>query len=142
MKAGELMSRSLVSIGPMEPVAAAARLMQRYDLGSLPVCDNAGRLRGMLTDRDIVTRCVAADMRAEDTPVREVMSRGVAACAVDDEVSSAASVMAARQLRRLPVLREGKPVGMLSLGDIARQERCRMECAETLGNIAANVHRG
>lgn len=142
MKAGELMSRSLVSIGPMEPVAAAARLMQRYDLGSLPVCDDAGRLRGMLTDRDIVTRCVAADMRAEDTPVREIMSRGVAACGVDDEISSAASVMAARQLRRLPVLREGKPVGMLSLGDIARQERCRMECAETFGNIAANVHWG
>lgn len=141
MKAGELMSRSLVSIEPMEPVAAAARLMQRYDLGVLPVCDGAGRLRGIVTDRDIVTRCVAADMSA-DTPVREIMSRGVTCCGVGDEISCVTSIMADRQLRRLPVLREGKPVGMLSLGDIARQERCRMECAAAYGSIAANVHRG
>ncbi len=142
MKAGELMSRSLVSVGPMESVASAARLMQRYDLGALPVCDDAGRLRGMLTDRDITTRCVAADMDAAETPVREIMSRGVAWCAAEDELKSAASVMAERQLRRLPVMRGGKVVGMLSLGDIARQERYRMECASALGCISNNVRHG
>ena len=72
MKAGELMSRSLVSVGPMESVASAARLMQRYDLGALPVCDDAGRLRGMLTDRDITTRCVAADMDAAETGLSQI----------------------------------------------------------------------
>lgn len=141
MKAGELMSRGFVRIGPMEPVAAAARLMKRHNLGALPVCDEAGRVRGILTDRDIVTRCVAADMDAGETPVREIMSRGVACCQADDELTSAVAVMAGRQLRRLPVLRDGKAVGMLSLGDLARQERWRMECAEALGRISDNVRR-
>lgn len=141
MKAEQIMSRSVVSVTPMEAVSAAARLMQRHNLGVLPVCDDSGRLRGILTDRDIVTRCVAADMDAAETPVREIMSRGVECCRADDELASAVSVMAARQLRRLPVLRDGKPVGMLSLGDLARQERCRMECAEALGRISDNVRR-
>lgn len=142
MKAEQLMSKHVVSITQREPVAAAARLMQRYELGVLPVCDEGGRLRGILTDRDIVTRCVAADMDAADTPVREIMSRGVECCAADEELGQAVSRMAGRQLRRLPVLREGRVVGMLSLGDLARQERYRMECADALGSISENVRRG
>lgn len=142
MKAEELMSKSVVTILQREPVAAAARLMLRHNLGALPVCDERGRLRGMLTDRDIVTRCVAADMDTAETPVREIMSRGVECCRADDELASAVALMGNRQLRRLPVLRDGKPVGMLSLSDLARQERWRMECADALGRISDNVRRG
>ncbi len=142
MRADEVMSESLVSITPMEPVAAAARLMKRHNLGALPVCDGTGRLRGIVTDRDIVTRCVAADMDAAGTPVREIMSRGVACCEAGDELESAAEVMAGRQLRRLPVLRDGRLVGMLSLGDLARQERYRMESAAALSRISDNIRRG
>lgn len=142
MKAEDVMSQCPVCLGPMEPASAAARLMKRCNLGALPVCDDSGRLRGIVTDRDIVTRCVAADMDASDTPVREIMSRGVACCEADEELSQAVAKMAGRQLRRLPVLREGKLVGMLSLADLARQERWRMECAEALGSICGNVRRG
>lgn len=142
MTAGEIMSRNLICVTPMEPVAVAARLMQRHNLGALLVCDESGRVRGMVTDRDIATRCVAAEMDAADTPVREIMSRGVECCREDDELSSVAAVMAGRQLRRLPVVRDGKPVGMLSLADLARQERWRMECAEALGRISDNIRRG
>ena len=142
MKIGDIMSERVVCISQMEPVSAAARLMTRCNLGSLPVCDDAGRLRGIVTDRDIVTRCVAADMDAGDTKVREVMSRGIQSCAKDDDVQQAASVMAEQQIRRLPVLEDGKLVGMLSLSDLARRSRLSMEAAEALGKISSNVRHG
>ena len=61
MRICDIMTDRVISVGLAEPVAAAARLLKRHNLGALPVCDDQGRLRGMVTDRDIVLRCVAAD---------------------------------------------------------------------------------
>jgi len=142
MKIGEIMSDRVISISQMEPVSAAARLMARFNLGALPVCDSTGRLRGILTDRDIVTRCVAADMDAAETKVRELMSRGISSCEREDDVKTAAERMASQQVRRLPVLEDGRLVGMLSLSDLARERRLSMEAAEALGQISSNICRG
>lgn len=141
MKIGEIMTDKVVSISQMEPVSAAARLMKRHNLGALPVCDDGGRLRGMITDRDIVTRCVAADLDAADTQVREIMSRGICTCGCGEDVQAAVIAMRTEQVRRLPVLEEGRLVGMLSLGDLARSQSCHMEAAEALTEISANIHR-
>lgn len=141
MKIGDIMSEHVVSIDQMEPVSAAARLMAQYNLGALPVCDGTGRLRGIVTDRDIVTRCVAAESDATDLRVREIMTRGIRSCKRDDEAHEAAELMAEQQVRRLPVVEDGRPVGMLSLADLARRGRLSLEAAAALGSISSNVKR-
>ena len=73
----ELMSAAPVRLEAEEPVAAAARLMRERNIGALPVCDAEGKLVGMLTDRDIVTRCVAFGSDAARLRVEEIMTRGV-----------------------------------------------------------------
>lgn len=142
MKVAEIMSRAVVSVNHKEPVTAAARLMKRHNLGALPVCDDEGRLRGLVTDRDIVTRCVAMDYDPTDTMLREIMTRGIMTCAPEDGADDVAARMGREQIRRLPVTAEGKLVGMVSLGDIARRQRLAMEAAAALTDISANIRRG
>ena len=139
MQVRELMNDNVVSISPEENVNTAARLLWRYDLGSLPVCGDGGKLWGIVTDRDIVLRCVAAENDPAGTKVREIMSRGVNTVSPEDDVRQAAQIMAVCRVRRLPVVEEGKVVGMLSLGDVARSENCDMEAAMALSEISGNV---
>ena len=103
MKVSDLMTKNVVSISPDESTSLAARLLYRHNIGSLPVCSSDGKLRGILTDRDIVLRCVAAENDPEHTPVREIMSRAPISTSPDDDVRQAAEMMAAHQIRRLPV---------------------------------------
>ena len=85
-------------------------------------------------------RCVAADMDPEDTMIREIMSRGIQTCSAGDETSRALEAMSAHQVRRLPVVEEnGKLVGMVSLGDLARSSAGSMEAAEALSEISSNI---
>lgn len=133
------MSGRVVTIGQREPVIAAARLLKRMNLGALPVTDDSGRLRGILTDRDIVLRCVASGSDPRTLEVREIMSRGVVTASPAAEVSEAARLMRGDQVRRLPVVEGGRLVGMLSLADMAR--RCDMEAAAALADISSNLRR-
>ena len=142
MKVAEIMSRHVVSANQKEPVTAAARLMKRHNLGALPVCDDEGRLRGLVTDRDIVTRCIAMDYDPTDTMLREIMTRGILTCAPEDEADSVLASMGREQIRRLPVTAEGRLVGMVSLADAARRGRLTMEAAAALSEISANIRRG
>lgn len=137
----ELMSKNPVTISQEESATTAARLLSRHNLGSLPVCSADGRLRGIITDRDIVLRCVASENDPDVTPVREIMSRGIISVAPEDDVRSAAQLMAGRQIRRLPVVEKGRVVGMLSLGDMAKSDRFDMECAKALSEISSNIRR-
>ena len=139
MKVSDIMSGRVVTIGQTEPVIAAARLLKRMNLGALPVTDDSGRLRGILTDRDIVLRCVASGSDPRTLEVREIMSRGVVTAAPGTEISEAARLMRGDQVRRLPVVEGGKLVGMLSLADMAR--RCDMEAAAALADISSNLRR-
>ena len=79
MQVKEVMSRRIIAISPEETVAVAARLLSQHNIGALPVCSRDGRLRGMVTDRDIVVRCVAAGDDPERTRVAEIMTRRVLA---------------------------------------------------------------
>jgi CBS domain-containing protein len=135
------MTDKIVAVGPMEPIASAARLMKRHNLGALPVCDEAGHLRGMVTDRDIVTRCVASDISPEDTPVREIMTRGIRTCTQEQEVDAVAQTMGLEQLRRLPVVDDRKLVGMVTLCDLVRRPDYTTEAAQTLSAISTNIQR-
>ncbi len=141
MKICDIMSDNVVSIGPREPVNAAAKLLKRCNIGVLPVCDEKGNLRGMLTDRDIVIRCVALDSDPSDVKVEEIMSRGIVTTGPFEEVEHAVRLMSEDQVRRIPVLDSGKLVGMVSLCDMARNCNCDMEAAEALAEISSNIKR-
>ena len=141
MKVSEIMSGRVVTVGQDEPVIAAARLLKRMNLGALPVTDGSGRLRGMLTDRDIVLRCVAAGADARIQRVKDIMTRNCATVAPGADCREATRLMAVQQVRRVPVVEEGKLVGMISLADLARSRRFDMEAAQTLCEISENIIR-
>ena len=139
MLISDMMSPNVVSITPEESTALAARLLYRHNIGALPVCGDDGRLRGIVTDRDIVLRCVAAENDPTTTPVKEIMSKGVVSVSPNDDVRVATRIMAAEQIRRLPVLTNGKVVGMISLGDLAKTQAYDMEASKALSEISTNV---
>lgn len=141
MKVRELMSKPVVRIHADEPVSVAARTLTHYNIGAMPVCSTDGRVCGVLTDRDIVTRCLAAQRSPEHTKVREVMTGQVLSVTPDTEVAAAARLMGARQVRRLPVVENGRLCGMLSLGDLAACEENSFEAADALMEITSNISR-
>ena len=139
MKLREIMSDNVVRIHPEEPVSVAARALARYNIGALPVCGSDGRLQGVVTDRDLVTRCIAAGRSPEGTSVKALMTSGVTAAAADMEASEAAKLMAQQQIRRLPIVENGRLVGVVSLGDLIRTSACDEEAGRALAKITDNV---
>ena len=139
MKLREVMTNPVIRIHPEESVSVAARTLTHYNIGILPVCGSDGRLCGVVTDRDMVTRCLAAGRSPETTTVREVMTAGIVAVAPDMEASEAAALMGGRQIRRLPVLENGRLCGMVSIGDLTRNTPTREEAAEALADISSNL---
>ena len=118
MKVADAMSRDVCVADPNQTICEAACNMARIDAGAIPVGEN-DRLVGMITDRDIAIRAVAAGKGA-DTPVRDVMTRDVKYCFEDEDLNHVAKNMAEQRVRRLPVLnRDKRLVGIISVGDIA-----------------------
>ena len=140
MEIREIMSRSVVSVEAGESVRVAARTMQQHNIGALPVTAG-GKLCGMLTDRDIVTRCLAADRQPSDTQVRQVMTAQVTAVRPDMEIGAAAHLMGRLQIRRLPVVENGKLCGMVSLGDMAVREETVLDASDVLADVSCNLSR-
>jgi CBS domain-containing protein len=115
----QVMTRGVRTMAPDATVLQAARTMEEMDIGVLPVCDEH-RLLGMLTDRDIVLRCVARGLPAERTVVAELMTQDARWCYDDASIEEAMARMRESQIRRLAVLdRDKHLVGMVSLGDVA-----------------------
>lgn len=139
MKVKEIMTRNVIGVGPEETVEVAARTLQRYNVGALPVCGANGKLCGMVTDRDLVIRCLAAGMEPSSTQVRQVMTGQVTSVDGNMDVSVAAHLMGRQQIRRLPVTENGRLCGMVSLGDMAVREDTAMDAADALGDIARNI---
>lgn len=139
MKLREVMTNQVIRIHPDESVTVAARMLQHYNIGALPVCGSDGRVCGLVTDRDIVTRCLAADRAPADTSVREVMTTRIIAARPDMDTSIAASLMGAKQIRRLPVMENGRLCGMVSLGDLAGKEESSIDAGDALTEISSNL---
>ena len=139
MKVRELMTSPVIRIGQEETVEVAARTLAHYNIGALPVCGHDGRICGLLTDRDLVTRCLAAGKLPGQTKVRDVMSGNVVAASPDMDAGVAAHLMGRQQVRRLPVMENGKLCGMISLGDLANREDSCMDAADALTDICSNI---
>lgn len=138
MKVKEVMSRELRGVRADATLRDAARQMQALDVGSLPVASSEGnRIVGLVTDRDIVVRAVANDEKTPETPVEDVMSRPLVCCHTEDEVEDAAITMKSKQIRRLLVLDEqNRPVGMLSLGDVASSDIAPSEITSLVRDLS------
>ena len=139
MKVREIMTDAVIKIHPEETVEVAARALTHYNIGALPVCDDKGALCGMVTDRDLVTRCVASNQSPSTTTVRQVMTAQVLTVQPDMDVGVAAHLMGRQQIRRLPVVENGKVCGMISLGDMANREDSVMDAADALSEITSNI---
>ena len=139
MKVREVMTGRVITVHPEESVEVAARTMTNYNVGILPVCGNDGRLCGVVTDRDIVTRCLSAGKVPGNTEVREVMTQRIVAVRPDMDASVAAQLMGSKQIRRLPVMENGRLCGMVSLGDLAGNRESNENAGTALSEISSNL---
>lgn len=141
MKVKECMCNKVFSCSPSTTVYDAAKMMQTNHVGCIPVCDQEDCMVGMITDRDIVLRCIASDKDVKQTPLSEVMTTDVCTCSPEDDMTNAQNKMAKEQIRRLPVIEDGKVIGMLTIGDIAKNdiEIGQEEVSDTINNICDNI---
>jgi CBS domain-containing protein len=126
MRVDRLMSQPAITCGESDTLNAAAHLMWTHDCGVIPVVNQSGRLVGIVTDRDLCMATYTQGRLLHWIPVSAVMTKHVCSCHAADSVKDAEALMSEKQVRRLPVIDEdGRPVGVLSLGDIARHAAAR-----------------
>ena len=135
LKIKEIMTDQVAFVSPETTIEETARLMQKHNVGSIPVCEGPN-LVGIVTDRDIVVRGVAHGKDAGNSPVREVMTSDVRCVSPEMDLNQVAELMSKEQIRRLPVVENNRLVGMVSLGDLATQAKYDVEIAQTLGEIS------
>ena len=139
MKLKDIMSRNVIKIHPRESVDVAARLLAHHNIGVLPVCGNDGEVCGVVTDRDLVTRCIAANKSPAETMVQDIMTGRVVCASSNMDVAVAAYLMGREQVRRLPIIDDGRLCGMVSVGDLAGREESSYDAAEALEGICSNL---
>jgi CBS-domain-containing membrane protein len=121
IRAGDVMTRSVVTVHPLDSIEHAARLMRDFACGALPVVNSDGRLTGMITDRDITMRLVASGADPRHAIVADCMTDQTFACHVNDDLDNCLRRMARHQAQRLPVVNErDQVIGIISQSDLAR----------------------
>lgn len=130
------MTKNVAYVNPDSMVTDAAQLMQKHNIGSIPVCDNSGVI-GIVTDRDIVVRNIAHGNNPMDTPVKDVMTSQIKTVTPEMDVRDAATVMSDNKIRRMPVVENNQLVGMVALGDLATNSSFDMEASQALSEISS-----
>jgi CBS domain-containing protein len=118
--AREIMTPGAECIGENETLAAAAKRLRDLDVGSMPICGDDDRLKGMLTDRDIVVRALAEGLDPDSATAGELAQGKPVTIGADDDISEALATMKEHRVRRLPVIDGHDLVGMLAQADVAR----------------------
>lgn len=134
MQVKDVMSHDVQTVSPTDPIEKAAGIMQKIDCGSVPVTEGS-TIVGMLTDRDIVMTAVASG-KDPHTPVKDCMTHHIVTVESHKEAQDAANLMADNQVRRLPVVEHDKLVGIVSIGDLARQNIYVTESGQALSDIS------
>jgi len=136
MNVRDVMTSNPRTVSPNDSIQVAARIMREEDCGVVPVVEN-GCPVGIVTDRDIVIRAVADG--AGDKSVREIATTDLVFVKPDASTKDAEKLMSERQVRRLPVVENGRLIGIVSLGDIAVKEGKDSRTGDTLENISEGV---
>ena len=138
LTAREIMTRQVKSVGLDSGLRDVARLMKEEDCGIVPVVDERGRLRGVLTDRDLVLRTLAEGRSPDSMVAREIMTDDVEAVMPDEDIHSLLGLMGRRQVRRVPVVeRDDRLVGIISMADIANRADTDEELQRALERISS-----
>ena len=139
MNVSEIMTTNVATAEPDSTLEEVATMMKDENVGAIPVVDG-DELVGIVTDRDIVVRCIAEGKDPSECEAEEIVSQDLETVSPDDDVRRAAEIMQRKQIRRLPVCDEdGKLVGMLSLGDIAVKQSNDGVSGETLEQVSQGV---
>lgn len=117
--ARDVMSENPTTIGEADSLIDAARLMRELDVGALPICGEDGRLKGILTDRDIVVRCLANGDDPAQTAAGALADGKPVTIDADADIRDALTLMEIHQVRRLPVIADQQLVGIIAQADIA-----------------------
>lgn len=135
LKVKDIMSKNVAYVNPATTVTEAAQLMQKHNVGSIPVMDQSGVV-GIVTDRDIVVRNVAHGTNPQSTPVKDVMTSHVTTATPEMDVNEVSAIMSRHQVRRMPVVENNRLVGIVALGDLATDTRYDTEASEALTEIS------
>lgn len=130
----DIMTKNVATVQPHQSIAEAAKIMEDYNVGAVPVVEN-GQCVGMITDRDITVRAVAGHMD-HNTKVNSIMTKNILTASANTSVHEAADMMARHQIRRLPVVDNNQVAGIVALGDLAVQNIYENEAGEALANIS------
>ncbi len=136
MLVADIMTAYPEALGPDASVQKAAQLMRDHDFGVIPVVDELGQLVGIVTDRDIVIQAVAKG-HGPETPLNECMTPHPDAIGKDMPIDRALHLMNTRQIRRVPVVENGRLIGMVSLGDVAKSQTPDAETMKTLESVSS-----
>lgn len=131
----DIMSKDVVSLNSQDSIERAAQIMEQFDVGSVPVCNNE-KLVGIVTDRDIALRCVAGGNNANNQKISDVMTSNPVTGTPDMNIHDAAQIMSKEQIRRLPIVQNDNLVGIVSLGDISVEPTLQDNAEEALKNIS------
>ena len=132
----DVMTSNVASIPAGASLRDAATVMQKNNIGMLPIVENGNSITGVVTDRDIAVRAVAQGLDPSKTPVADIMTRSLTCCYENQTIDDAAKVMQQERLRRVLVLNSDKrPVGIVSLGDLARRGDHREAPAKALQQV-------
>lgn len=136
MKVKECMCNDVCYCTPDTKVSDVAKMMNKYKVGCIPVCDSNNNVVGILTDRDIILRSVACGKDANTTNASEIMTCNTTCCDCNEDIGTVTKSMGQTGIRRLPVTENGKLVGMLTIGDLAKHQNVSCECVgSTFENI-------
>ncbi|KJS83098.1 MAG: hypothetical protein JM58_13305 [Peptococcaceae bacterium BICA1-8] len=136
MKLREIMTKDVSAVSPQDPIIEAAKIMQKRNVGCIPVCDNNKQVKGILTDRDIVIRVVAEARDPKQLDVNAVMSTGLTLGRPEMDAEEAAKIMAEHQIRRLPIVENNKLSGIVSIGDLATNNIFVDEAGQAIQDIS------
>lgn len=135
MNIEKVMTRDVDFCSPETPLHEVAAKMKDLDVGVMPVCED-NQLTGLVTDRDIVLKAVAQNSSL-DTPVSDIMTTDPVRGTIHMSAQEAADLMADVQIRRLPIVEDGKLIGIVSLGDLAVTDKLDDEAGQALEEISA-----
>lgn len=123
MKVKDCMCNEVCCVKPETTIKDVAKLMGENHIGCIPVCDNNNSLCGIVTDRDIILRCIACEKDAKATKISDIMTCNVQYCSEDDMLNKAEDIMSQNKIRRLPVCDNNHNViGILTIGDLAKND--------------------
>ncbi|MDU0154304.1 CBS domain-containing protein [Bacillus cabrialesii] len=136
MKIRDIMTKNVECCEPTASITELAKKMRDSNVGSIPICEN-GTLQGIVSDRDIVTRCLAENQM--DAQASDIMSADIVSGHPDMSAEEAGQLMAEHQIRRLPILENERIAGIVALGDLSVKKDTDQKAGEALSEISKSA---